>query len=74
MSDEIPGGMPSVETMEDWTVFERTEVIRWAGTIHLIASDNPIPEPEMPEVLRGSGPVPIGEDDQVGEEKGERDV
>jgi len=49
--DSYPGDDVTPDEARRWTPAERVEVARWAGAVHLSASDNDIAVPELPAIL-----------------------
>lgn len=50
--DEVPGGMVfSLVSINDWTPAMRVNVVKWAGAVHMRASDNDVEIPPAPSVL-----------------------
>jgi hypothetical protein len=59
IKDALPGTMPSLAAIEAWDDDTRAEVVRWAGAIHLHASDHDDVEiPPTPGVLAKPEPLP----------------
>jgi hypothetical protein len=52
VEQEFPQDMPSVDSIAQWPEEIRYEVQKWATAVHLVASDNDMEIPQMPEVLR----------------------
>lgn len=52
VEDEFPQNLPSVDDIAQWPEEVRYAVQEWATAVHLVASDNDMEIPEMPEVLR----------------------
>lgn len=53
VEDEFTAPNPTVEEIQwQWSEEDRRKVTEWASAVHLVASDNDVEIPEMPEVLR----------------------
>lgn len=52
VQDEFPAPMPWLKDIISWSDETRDQVARWASAVHLAASDNDVPIPDMPAVLK----------------------
>lgn len=52
VEDEFEQDLPTVDLIAQWPEEVRYEVQQWATAVHLVASDNDMEIPQMPEVLR----------------------
>lgn len=51
VEDEFPGPVPTVEEIEGWDCVTRSQVAAWAFAVYLVASDNHVGIPPMPDAL-----------------------
>lgn len=52
VEDEFPAPLPTGQEVSQWDPVTRSSVAAWAFAVHLVASDNDVHVPPLPEVLR----------------------